>query len=641
MQSLYFSNNRAKSIVGKVTFAHGEKYGSSSAFEIGKASKIRILLPRLLGVVSVSVRIFNESLDKEEHRLNAYWSDSVKECDAYEIDFDPDDIGVGLYFFFVEIDSQCGRLYGYKRGSELIFSPDYSTHSWYQLSVSDFKYKKSDNILGGIIYHIFVDRFNKGGVVEAKPGTVTDDDWHTIPEYPLYPGAPLKNNHFYGGTLWGIIEKLDYLTSLGVSTIYLSPIFDAASNHKYDTGDYMTVDSMFGGEEALRELIAKAKEKGIGIILDGVFNHTGSDSLYFNREGNYNTVGAYQSKKSEYFSWYDFQEYPDKYTCWWGIDILPRIHPDKPSCRKYFVGKNGVIGKYAALGIDGFRLDVADELSDDFISEIKKTLDRYNKHSVLYGEVWEDGSNKIAYDVRKKYFLGKELDGVMNYPVRKGIIDFLTQGRHEALEYALTDIINNAPTKVRNMQMNLLGTHDTERILTVLGGERPEGRSNEYLSKKKMNDLERGIAKRRLHMAYAILATVPGIPAIFYGDEAGLEGYHDPFNRMPYPWGREDHKLINYFKSVGKIRRDNKVYKEGEFELLYIDSNTLVFERYDEKYSYITFVNNTKQSSSVEFSSEAEALISDGAAVAVSTSFDVPAYTSQIFKTKRHNYIYF
>jgi glycosidase len=191
------------------------------------------------------------------------------------------------------------------------------------------------------------------------------------------------------------------------------------------------------------------------------------------------------------------------------------------------------------------------------------------------------------------------------------------------------------------MQMNLLGTHDTERILTVLGGERPEGRSNEYLSKKKMNDLERGIAKRRLRMAYAILATVPGIPAIFYGDEAGLEGYHDPFNRMPYPWGREDHKLINYFKSVGKIRRDNKVYKEGEFELLYKDLNTLVFERYDEKYSYITFVNNTKQSSNVEFSSKAEALISDGAAVAVSTSFDVPAYTSQIFKTKRHNYIYF
>ena len=641
MQSLYFSNNRVKSLVGKVFFAHSEKYDSSSAFEIGEAAKIRILLPRLLGVVSVSVHIFNESLDRKEYRFSAYWSDSEKEYDVYEIDFNPAEIGVGLYYFFVDIDSQCGKLYGYKRGRELIFSSDYRMQSWYQLSISDFKYKKSYDKLGGIIYHIFVDRFNKGGSIAPKPGTVTDDNWHVVPEYPLYPGAPLKNNHFYGGTLWGIADKLDYLSSLGVNTIYLSPIFDAASNHKYDTGDYMTVDSMFGGEEALVELIRKAKEKGIGIILDGVFNHTGSDSLYFNREGHYDTIGAYQSKKSKYFSWYDFKDYPDKYTCWWGIDILPRIHPDKPSCRKYFVGKDGVIDKYAKLGIDGFRLDVADELSDDFISEIKKRLNHYNKHSVLYGEVWEDASNKISYDVRKKYFLGQELDGVMNYPIRKGIIDFLTQKQSEMLEYALTDIINNAPAKIRNMQMNLLGTHDTERILTVLGGERSEGRSNEYLSKKKMNDLERGTAKRRLRMAYAILATVPGIPSVFYGDEAGLEGYHDPFNRMPYPWGHEDHKLINYFRLIGKIRRENNIYKEGEFNLTYIDSSTLVFERYDENYSYITFVNNTKQLIKVEFSSKAEALIPNETNVTSGTSFDMPAYTAQIFKTKRHNYIYF
>ena len=641
MQSLYFSNNRAKSLVGKVCFAHNEKYSSSSAFEISEAAKVRILLPRLLGVVSASVRIFNESLDREEYKISACWIDSEKEYDVYEADMELANIGVGLYFFFVEIDSQCGKLYGYKRGREMIFSPDYSTESFYQLSVSDFKYRKSDGNLGGIIYHIFVDRFNKGGDVVPKPGTITDDDWHVIPEYPQYPGAPLKNNHFYGGTLWGIIDKLDYLSSLGVSTIYLSPVFDAASNHKYDTGDYMTVDSMFGGDEALIKLIRRAKEKGVGIILDGVFNHTGSDSLYFNREGNYDSVGAYQSQKSKYFSWYDFKDYPDKYTCWWGIDILPRIHPDKPSCRKYFVGKDGVVEKYASLGIDGFRLDVADELSDDFISEIKKKLNRHNKQSVLYGEVWEDASNKIAYDVRKKYFLGQELDGVMNYPVRTGIIDFLTQKRFESLEYALTDITDNAPSRIRNMQMNLLGTHDTERILTVLGGERSEGRSNEYLSRKKMNDLERGIAKRRLRMAYAILATVPGIPAIFYGDEAGLEGYHDPFNRMPYPWGREDHKLINYFRSIGKIRRNNKVYREGDFSLLYIDSDYLVFERYDEKNSYVTFVNNTNQAVNIEFSSKAEVLISDGKNRDVSTSFDVSAYTAQIFKTKRQNYIYF
>ncbi len=640
MQSLYFSNNRVKSLVGKISFDHDEKNGSSSAFEISEAAKIRILLPRLLGAVSVSVRIFSEGLDREISYLIADWSDSKKDYDVYEVVLNLKELDVGLYFFMVESDTQFGRLYGYKSGSALIFSADYSKNALYQLSVSDFKYGKSNGKLGGIIYHIFVDRFNKSGRVTPKPGTVVDDDWRTIPEYPLYPGAPLKNNHFYGGTLWGVTEKLDYLKSLGVNTLYLSPIFDAASNHKYDTGDYMSIDSMFGGEEAFLDLIAKANEKGIGIILDGVFNHTGSDSLYFNREGHYDSVGAYQSPMSDYFTWYDFQDFPNKYTSWWGIDILPRIHPDKPSCRKYFVGKGGVIEKYARLGIDGFRLDVADELSDDFIAEIKKKLNCHNKESVLYGEVWEDASNKIAYDVRKRYYLGNELDGVMNYPVRKGIIDYLTTYNPASLAYALTDVIDNAPKRIRDMQMNLLGTHDTERILTVLGGERSDGRSNEYLSRKKMNDLERGTAKRRLRMAYVILATIPGIPAIFYGDEAGLEGYHDPFNRLPYPWGREDHNLINYFRMVGGIRRSNDVYKDGEFKLLYIDSNVLAYERFDEQYAYVTLVNNSKQYLRVEFSAPATAMISDGNEQAI-TSFDIPAYTAQIFKIKRNNCIYF
>lgn len=639
MRSLSFSNNRSKSLTGKVIFAHGDKYGSSSAYEISEAAKIRIQLPRLLGVVSASIVIFDESLSNRVSCVSATWCGLKNGYDLYDAHLNLKELNVGLYFFGIEINSQCGRIYGRKSGLDLIFSSDETNRSFYQLSVSDFKYAKSENKLGGVIYHIFVDRFNKGGEVRPKPGTVTDDNWHTIPEYPLYNGAPLKNNHFYGGTLWGVTEKLDYIKSLGVNTIYLSPIFDAASNHKYDTADYMTVDSMFGGEEALTHLLEKAKEKGIGIILDGVFNHTGSDSIYFNREGNYDSVGAYQSTKSKYYSWYDFQNYPDKYTCWWGIDILPRIHPDVPACRKYFVGKGGVIDKYAALGVDGFRLDVADELSDDFISEIKKRLNQHNKKSVLYGEVWEDGSNKIAYDVRKKYFLGKELDGVMNYPIRTGIIDFLTTGNYSSLLYALTDIIDNAPVRVRNMQMNLLGTHDTERILTVLGGERSEGRSNEYLSRKKMNDLERGIAKRRLRMAYTVLATVPGIPAIFYGDEAGLEGYHDPFNRMPYPWGREDHNLIGYFSQLGKIRRENDVYKEGDFELIHLNSDALVFKRFDNEYAYVTFVNNTKQSVTVGFSGNYTALI--GSDKNGSKSFDLPAYTAQIFKVKQNSHIYF
>ena len=297
MRSLCFSNNRAKSLVGKVSFDHGEKNGSSSAFEISEAAKIRILLPRLLGAVSVSVRIFCESLDREVSYLSAEWSDYKKEYDVYEVHFDPCEIGVGLYFFMVEIDTQIGRLYGYKCGNALVFSPDYSKNALYQLSVSDFKYRKSNDKLGGIIYHIFVDRFNKGGEVKPKPGTVIDDDWRTIPEYPLYPGAPLKNNHFYGGTLWGITEKLDYFKSLGVNTLYLSPIFDAASNHKYDTGDYMSIDSMFGGEEETVSI--ECSNKLIGVFID----RFGKDTMLMPDGDNHFIVSVPVEVSEPFYAW--------------------------------------------------------------------------------------------------------------------------------------------------------------------------------------------------------------------------------------------------------------------------------------------------------------------------------------------------
>ena len=635
MRSLHFSDNSAFNTSGSIFYLHDKKRDRVTAYEIDEAAQIQMLLPRTLGVVSVSINIYDESGTSVIQRVGSSWIGLADGCDVYNATLDLSELGVGLYFFRVQAVTQFGLLYGYCDENSIRFSREIYGDA-FQLSVSDFKYSVPTNKLGGIIYHIFVDRFNRSGKVKAKTGTVLCDDWRTIPEYPAYPGAPLKNNCFYGGTLWGVIDKLEYISSLGVDTIYLSPIFDAASNHKYDTADYMSVDSMFGGDEAFSALIKKAKEFGIGIILDGVFNHTGSDSIYFNKYGSYDSVGAYQSEKSEYYSWYDFQDYPDKYTSWWGIDILPRIHPDKPDCRKYFVGKNGVIAKYASMGIDGFRLDVADELSDDFISEIKAVLNKYNTESVLYGEVWEDASNKIAYDKRKQYYLGAELDGVMNYPVRKGILDFLTGSDPQALRYALGAVTNNAPKRIRDMQMNLLGTHDTLRILTALGGEKPQGRSNEYLSRARMNDLERGIAKRRLRMAYAILATIPGIPAIFYGDEAGLEGYQDPFNRMPYPWGKEDLNLIKYYKKIGEIRRSNDVYKDGDFELMFLDSRLLVFKRIKGDDAFITVVNNSGMSLNVDFDSDASPMISS-AARSGNAKFEIPAYTAEIFKTHIDN----
>ena len=639
MRSLHFSDNSAFNTSGSVFYFHNEKKTHVTAYEIDEAAKIQMLLPRTLGVVSVSINLYDESGTNVLKHIESQWSDLSAGCDVYDASLDLRHLGVGLYFFRLQALTQFGLLYGYCDGGALRFSRDIVGDS-FQLSVSDFKYSIPSKKLGGIIYHIFVDRFNRSGEAKPKPGAILCDDWRVMPEYPAYPGAPLKNNRFYGGTLWGIIDKLEYIRSLGVDTIYLSPIFDAASNHKYDTADYMSVDSMFGGEKAFKALIKKAHEYGIGIILDGVFNHTGSDSIYFNKYGHYKTLGAYQSKKSKYYSWYDFKNYPDEYTAWWGIDILPRIHPDKPDCRKYFVGKDGVIAKYASMGIDGFRLDVADELSDDFIAEIKGVLNEYNSESVLYGEVWEDASNKIAYDKRKQYYLGAELDGVMNYPVRKGILDFLTASDPSALQYALGAVTNNAPKRIRDMQMNLLGTHDTLRILTALGGEKPQGRSNEYLSRARMNDLERGIAKRRLRMAYAILATIPGIPAIFYGDEAGLEGYQDPFNRMPYPWGKEDLNLIKYYKKIGEIRRANDVYRDGEFELLALDARALVYKRIKDEDAFVTVVNNSGMTLDVVFATEAQAMISSSSKNGESR-FEIPAFTAEIFRTCINNEIEF
>ncbi len=633
MRSLRFSGDTISRIYGNILFSHNGTCSSSCAYELNDVASIRIMLPRFLGVISVSLHIFSEDLAKCVASVGGEWEDLDSDNDIYEFSVDLRKIGVGLYFFKLSIDTQYGQVFGAKCTDGVSFSYDFNRNDYFQLSVSDFKYEENKNKYGGIIYHIFVDRFNKGGESILKDGVIVDDDWKYMPEYPAYPGAPLKNNHFYGGTLYGVADKLDYIKSLGVNTIYLSPVFDAASNHKYDTADYMNVDSMFGGNDALKHLISEAKKRGIGIILDGVFNHTGADSIYFNKYGTYRSVGAYQSKKSKFYSWFDFQSYPDKYTSWWGIDILPRINPANPECEQYFVGKGGVIEKYAKMGIDGFRLDVVDELPDEFVAKIKKKLDSYNKRSVLYGEVWEDASNKIAYDKRKRYYLGTELDGVMNYPIRKGIISFLTKSDISDLRYALTDVINNAPKRIRDMQMNLLGTHDTERILTVLGGSDSGGRSNDYLSRRRMDDLERGTAKRRLRMAYAILATLPGIPAIFYADEAGMEGYQDPFNRMPYPWGKEDKRLIDYYRKIGKIRSDKSVYKTGEFHLLHLTKDCLIFARTNDDKALFTVVNNTNLPLNIEFSSDAIALINN---LKFERTFKLSEYTTEIFEADRN-----
>ena len=462
-------------------------------------------------------------------------------------------------------------------------------------------YNDSNNcpswLLGGTMYHIFVDRFKSSNKCPVKKDAILNKDWYGgITEYPEYPGAYVENNVFFGGDLYGVIEKLDYIKSLGVNCIYLSPIFEAYSNHKYDTADYMKVDSMFGSDEALDELVIEARKRDIHIILDGVFNHTGADSVYFNKKGNYGSVGAYQSKDSKYFEWYNFRQYPNDYECWWNVEILPRVMSDNESYKKFIMGKGGVVEKWMNKGIAGFRLDVADELSDSFLEDLNYKVKSIKPDGIIYGEVWEDASNKIAYNTRKSYFNGKELDSVMNYPLKDAIIDYVLNGNSSGFIDVCTELYSHYTKDAANLLMNVLGTHDTERILTVLAGEKSSVYTNRELATRQLSAEDRLKALSKLKIAYTLIATMPGIPCIFYGDEAGVEGYRDPFNRRAYPWGMEDANLVEHYRRIGEIRKNEPIYKEGLIKIIECNENILIFARYDGDDSCVVSIINRSES---------------------------------------------
>ena len=592
MEHFRIPNENVTYFDGDLRYLHGNLENNRRAFVLNESRSLLIYVKRTYGVVEAALEY---TLEGKREKIHFSFRGMRGADDIFIVPLEK--LKTGLYFCRIYLKTAFGEFYGISHRGGIRFTRDSSAHDTVQISVSDFSELTKNEYLGGVIYHVFVDRFDKGTKrVPIKTDARIIEDWsEKIAEYPAYPGAHLENNTFYGGTIYGVVENLDYFVSLGVTLIYLSPIFDAYSNHKYDTADYMTVDCMFGGEDALVCLINEAKKRGIGILLDGVFNHTGSDSIYFNKKGRYPSLGAYNSKDSPYYGWYDFSNHPESYECWWGIPILPRIHPDRESCRDFFLGKGGVIEKYANMGIAGFRLDVADELSDHFIAGIKTKLLESNEKALLYGEVWEDASNKIAYDVRKQYYLGKELDGVMNYPLRKALISYFKDKNTEELNYYFTEVHPNMPKRIADAQMNLLGTHDTVRILTALAGDDPNGYTNDILAKKRMSAAQYEYGKQLLKMLYTVIATLPGMPMIYYGDEVGMEGYCDPFNRMPFPHGNEDKDLLSHYRVIGQMRKKHSVYKNGEFSLLLLAPSHLFFLRKTKNNVYMTVANLAEQ----------------------------------------------
>lgn len=495
----------------------------------------------------------------------------------WECDFTPST--PGLYFYHFELKTGRGllRISRFKAGQGMLGGND----RW-QLTAYDKNSDAPDWMAGGVMYQIFPDRFRTSGrpKAEVPADRKLHTDWSDLPDWAPDQQGRITNSDYFGGDLEGIEKKLPYLQELGVTCLYLNPIFEAHSNHRYDTADYSKIDPLLGTEEDFCRLCKKAEAMGIRILLDGVFSHTGSDSVYFNREGRYTTPGAYNSQTSPYSNWYHFRQWPDSYDCWWNFTTLPNVNEVDPSYNSYINGEYGIIRKWLKLGASGWRLDVADELPDAFLDALHQAVREEKKDALVLGEVWEDASNKTAYGIRRRYLLGNQLDTVMNYPFRDAILNFLLVGKPERFVEAVDTILENYPPAAIRLLMNHIGTHDTERALTLLGGASVGGQDRKWQSEFALTSQQRTTALHRMRLAAVLQYMLPGVPCIYYGDEAGMEGCKDPFNRACYPWGREDQELIAWYKTLGKLRREHReLFAQGEFHIAYAKGNILILER--------------------------------------------------------------
>ena len=451
--------------------------------------------------------------------------------------------------------------------------------SKFQITVYSENYKTPDWMKNAVVYQIFPDRFCRGA---DTPFHGIRRNWEDEPFYrPDQFGGEYLSNDFYGGNFDGIRQKLPYLSELGITAIYLNPISKAFSNHRYDTGDYEIPDPLLGSVDDFKKLASDAKKYGIRIILDGVFSHTGADSRYFNKNNSYDSVGAYQSQDSPYYSWYSFSNFPDKYDSWWGFDTLPNVNELDENFVSYIAeGKNSVIRQWLRHGADGFRLDVADELPDKFIEKLRTALKDENPDALLIGEVWEDASNKVSYGEQRAFLWGHELDSVMNYVFREAVLCYLTGGDAQLFSMRIGSMIENYPLQSLYTAMNLISSHDVPRALTVLA-DSPDFRS---MSRIEQHDYaippeKLHLAKRRAVLAIALQMTLPGAPTVYYGDEAEMYGYADPFNRKPMDWNNTENETSRQIKLFTRLRSKAASLKTGFCKLLYTDGSVIAYLR--------------------------------------------------------------
>ena len=486
----------------------------------------------------------------------------------------------GLYFYYFDLYTDFRKIC---RGPGAEGRLTWVLEDSWQLTVYEPDFQTPDWIKSGTMYQIFPDRFYEGDPDKTMPfaDRIYRADKEGEPYFwPTEQPEGYLNMDYFGGDFLGIQKKLPYLKGLGVTCIYLNPIFEAHANHRYNTADYLKADPLLGTNEVFAALCKEASRQGIRIILDGVFSHTGSDSRYFNREGRYGPGGAYRDRHSPYRSWYDFDSgYACGYRSWWGFETLPEVEEESPSYIDFVCGPGGVIDTWLGLGASGFRLDVADELPDDFIEKIRAAVKAHGADKLLIGEVWEDATTKEGWGRRRTYLRGHGLDTTMNYPFRNAAIDFVRGADAAAVADAILSICENYPKPALDCAMNFLSTHDTERAITAIADEPTNGRGRFWQSGRRIPLSRMDDAVRRELLAYALLFTLPGVPCIYYGDEIAMQGYRDPFNRAYYDWNSTERRLRGPLANLAELRRSCDAFKGGAIEWVEAAGDVLHFRR--------------------------------------------------------------
>ncbi|WP_165227442.1 glycoside hydrolase family 13 protein [Aquisphaera insulae] len=406
-----------------------------------------------------------------------------------------------------------------------------------------------------VFYQIFPDRFARS-VAVPKPGHL--DEW----------GAPPTYHGYQGGDLIGVIEHLDYLQDLGVNAVYFTPIFQSASNHRYHTHDYEKVDPMLGGNAALDRLLKEAHARNIRVVLDGVFNHASRGFFPFHDI-------MENGPNSAYLDWFHIKGFPlnaydtekrPNYGAWWNLPALPKFNTGSPAVREFLWG----IGRHwIDRGIDGWRLDVANEIDDDsFWREFRRRIRAGNPEAYIVGEVWTDS---------QRWLQGDMWDAVMNYQITKACVAFFIGERVDEKELRPTSLYPAGPPgaeafrasierlrglyapEINAVMLNLLSSHDMARFVTLAQGD-----------------------VSALKLATTFQMTYPGAPSIYYGDEIGMSGGHDPFNRGAFPWHRTDTwdtDLLHEFQRLIALRHARPALRRGSYRILHAEGDLFVHAR--------------------------------------------------------------